>query len=111
MAGVQPATHFPCCEAARFRAWFSFTVQVCRCRSCDRASALQSACSVDRIDSALATVLPLVPGLAYFRFCCEDPRCGIELDEIDPEQWALLEVGSHAPAAGAAGDAWGHDAL
>ena len=54
--------------------------------------ALQSACSVDRIDSALATVLPLVPGLAYFRFCCEDPRCGIELDEIDPEQWALLEV-------------------
>ena len=54
--------------------------------------ALQSACSVDRIDSALATVLPLVPGLSYFRFCCEDPRCGIELDEIDPEQWALLEV-------------------
>ena len=47
---------------------------------------------MDRIDSALATVLPLVPGLAYFRFCCEDPRCGIELDEIDPEQWALLEV-------------------
>ncbi len=56
------------------------------------ANALQSACSVDRIDSALATVLPLVPGLSYFRFCCEDPRCGIELDEIDPEQWALLEV-------------------
>ena len=47
---------------------------------------------MDRIDSALATVLPLVPGLSYFRFCCEDPRCGIELDEIDPEQWALLEV-------------------
>lgn len=56
------------------------------------ADASQSACSVDRIDSALATVLPLVPGLSYFRFCCEDPRCGIELDEIDPEQWALLEV-------------------
>lgn len=47
---------------------------------------------MDRIDSALATVLPLVPGLSYFRFCCKDPRCGIELDEIDPEQWALLEV-------------------
>ena len=56
---------------------------------------LQSACSVDRIASALATVLPLVPGLSYYRFCCEDPRCGIELDEIDPEQWALLEVGIH----------------
>ncbi len=48
---------------------------------------------MDRIDSALATVLPLVPGLSYYRFCCEDPRCGIELDEIDPEQWALLEAG------------------
>ena len=57
---------------------------------------MQSACSVDRIDSALQTVLPLVPGLSYFRFCCEDLRCGIELDEIDPEQWALLEVSLQA---------------
>jgi hypothetical protein len=24
------------------------------------------------------------------RFAPEDPRCGIELDETDPEQWALL---------------------
>ena len=38
------------------------------------------------------------PGLSYFRFCCEDPRCGIELDEIDPEQWALLEVTLSMPA-------------
>ncbi|EIE23713.1 hypothetical protein COCSUDRAFT_41874 [Coccomyxa subellipsoidea C-169] len=51
-----------------------------------------SACSVERVDAALATLLPLVPGIAYFRFCCEDVRCGIELDEIDPEQWALLEA-------------------
>ena len=47
---------------------------------------MQSACSTDRIHSALATALPLVPGLAYFRFCALDPRCGIALDEIDPEQ-------------------------
>ena len=47
---------------------------------------MQSACSTDRIHSALATALPLVPGLAYFRFCASDPRCGIALDEIDPEQ-------------------------
>ncbi len=56
---------------------------------------VQSACSVERVDAALATLLPLVPGVAYFRFCPEDVRCGIELDEIDPEQWALLEV-SHS---------------
>ncbi len=62
----------------------------------DQIAVMQSACSVDRMASALATVLPLVPGLSYFRFCCEDPRCGIELDEIDPEQWALLEVSLQA---------------
>ncbi len=56
---------------------------------------VQSACSVERVDAALATLLPLVPGVTYFRFCPEDVRCGIELDEIDPEQWALLEV-SHS---------------
>ena len=67
-------------------------MSVARLLSQSPLCALQSACSIDRIDSALATVLPLVPGLSYFRFCCEDPRCGIELDEIDPEQWALLEV-------------------
>ena len=62
----------------------------------DQIAVMQSACSVDRTASALVTVLLLVPGLSYFRFCCEDPRCGIELDEIDPEQWALLEVSSQA---------------
>ena len=47
---------------------------------------------MERVDAALATLLPLVLGVTYFRFCPEDVRCGIELDEIDPEQWALLEV-------------------
>ena len=71
-------------------------VKISRVPRDDHIADMQSACSVDRIDSALRTVLPLVPGLSYFRFCCEDPRCGIELDEIDPEQWALLEVSSQA---------------
>ncbi len=53
-----------------------------------KACGAQSACNVDRIDAALATVLPLVPDLAYFRFCAADARCGIDLDEIDPEQVA-----------------------
>ena len=48
--------------------------------------AAQSACNVDRIDAALSTILPMVPDLTYFRFCAEDARCGIDLDEIDPEQ-------------------------
>ena len=26
-----------------------------------------------------------------FRFCPTDMRCGIELDEIDPAKWKLLE--------------------
>lgn len=29
---------------------------------------------------------------AMCRFAAEDPRCGIELDETDPEQWAQLEA-------------------
>jgi len=53
---------------------------------CDSAARAQSACSTERVHAALATALPLVPGLTYFRFCAADARCGIALDEIDPEQ-------------------------
>ena len=41
---------------------------------------------MERVDAALAALTPLIPGLAYYRFCAEDARCGIDLDEIDPEQ-------------------------
>ncbi|KAK9820032.1 hypothetical protein WJX72_005289 [[Myrmecia] bisecta] len=53
---------------------------------------IESACSVERVDMLLSTLLPLVPNLKYFRFNCEDARCGIELDSIDPAQWALIEA-------------------
>ncbi|PRW58490.1 phospholipase A I isoform X1 isoform A [Chlorella sorokiniana] len=53
---------------------------------------IESATSVSRADEALATLMPLVPGVKYLRFCASDPRCNMELDEVDPERWAQLEA-------------------
>eukprot|EP00887_Chlorella_sp_A99_P000219 scaffold13.g219.t1 len=53
---------------------------------------IESSTSVDRSAEALAALLPLVPGLAYFRFCPYDPRCEMELDEIHPAEWGKLEA-------------------
>lgn len=53
---------------------------------------IESATSVQRVHEALATTLTMVPNLHYFRFDPVDPRCSMELDEIDPEKWALLEA-------------------
>ncbi|EFN59236.1 hypothetical protein CHLNCDRAFT_138222 [Chlorella variabilis] len=53
---------------------------------------IESSTSVTRVEEAVATLLPLVPGVKYFRFCALDPRCAMELDEIDPERWAALEA-------------------
>ena len=53
---------------------------------------IESATSVERVDEALSTILPMVPGLRYFRFCPQDERCGMELDEIDPAAWERLEA-------------------
>lgn len=53
---------------------------------------LESSTDVERVHEALATMTPLMPGLKYFRFNPEDARCGMELDEINPEKWALLEA-------------------
>ena len=44
---------------------------------------LESACSVQRVDEALGTLLPLIPETKYFRFNPIDSRCDIDLDEID----------------------------
>ena len=52
---------------------------------------IESACSVDRADAALCTLLPLIPGIRYFRFNPIDMRCGMELDDIDPGNMAALE--------------------
>lgn len=53
---------------------------------------IESATSVRRVSEALATILPLVPGLTYHRFCSEDVRCGMELDEVDTAAWDRLEA-------------------
>lgn len=52
---------------------------------------IESTTCVDRAHEALATMLPMVPNLRYFRFNPEDVRCGMELDEVNPAKWALLE--------------------
>lgn len=52
---------------------------------------IESACSVDRVEEALSTVLPLLPGIHYFRFNPVDERCDMELDETDPTVWMKLE--------------------
>ncbi|KAL0321142.1 UNVERIFIED_CONTAM: Phospholipase A I [Sesamum radiatum] len=52
---------------------------------------IESACSVDRVEEALSTLLPLLPDVRYFRFNPVDERCDIELDETDPAVWIQLE--------------------
>ncbi|KAK4386691.1 Phospholipase A I [Sesamum angolense] len=52
---------------------------------------IESACSVDRVEEALSTLLPLLPDVRYFRFNPVDERCEIELDETDPAVWIQLE--------------------
>ncbi|GBF89188.1 phospholipase A [Raphidocelis subcapitata] len=51
---------------------------------------VEAACSTDRVDEALSTALPLVPGLRYYRFCAEDARCAMALDDVNPEAWRKL---------------------
>ncbi|KAK7303283.1 hypothetical protein RJT34_14186 [Clitoria ternatea] len=53
---------------------------------------IESACSVDRADEALSTLLPMLPEMQYFRFNPVDERCDMELDETDPTIWLKLEA-------------------
>ncbi|CAN4083815.1 unnamed protein product [Withania somnifera] len=53
---------------------------------------IESACSVDWVEEALSTLLPLLPDVHYFRFNPVDERCGMELDETDPAVWLKLEA-------------------
>ncbi|XP_044461898.1 phospholipase A I-like isoform X2 [Mangifera indica] len=53
---------------------------------------VESACSVDRVEEALSTVLPMLPEIQYFRFNPVDERCDMELDETDPAIWLKLET-------------------
>ncbi|XP_042021735.1 phospholipase A I-like isoform X1 [Salvia splendens] len=52
---------------------------------------IESACSVDRVEEALTTLLPMLPDVQYFRFNPVDERCDMELDETDPAIWLKLE--------------------
>ncbi|KAL6546732.1 Phospholipase A I [Orobanche minor] len=52
---------------------------------------IESACSVDRVEEALSTLLPMLPDVHYFRFNPVDERCDMELDETDPAIWSKLE--------------------
>lgn len=53
---------------------------------------IESACSVERVEEALDTLLPMLPDIHYFRFNPVDERCGMELDETDPAVWVKLEA-------------------
>ncbi|CAI0468244.1 unnamed protein product [Linum tenue] len=53
---------------------------------------IESACSVDRVEEALSTLLPMLPEIQYFRFNPVDERCDMELDETDPAVWLKLEA-------------------
>ncbi|XP_021910841.1 phospholipase A I-like, partial [Carica papaya] len=53
---------------------------------------IESACSVDRVEEAVSTLLPMLPEIQYFRFNPVDERCDMELDETDPAVWLKLEA-------------------
>ncbi|XP_012449915.1 phospholipase A I isoform X3 [Gossypium raimondii] len=53
---------------------------------------IESACSVDRTEEALSTLVPMLPEIQYFRFNPVDERCEMELDETDPTVWLKLEA-------------------
>ncbi|KAK7359751.1 hypothetical protein VNO77_01716 [Canavalia gladiata] len=52
---------------------------------------IESSCSVERVEEALSTLLPMLPEIQYFRFNPVDERCDMELDETDPTIWLKLE--------------------
>ncbi|KAL1372663.1 hypothetical protein AAHE18_01G220000 [Arachis hypogaea] len=52
---------------------------------------IESSCSVDRVEEALSTLLPMLPEIQYFRFNPVDERCDMELDATDPTIWLKLE--------------------
>ncbi|VAH29486.1 unnamed protein product [Triticum turgidum subsp. durum] len=53
---------------------------------------IESACSVERVEETLDTLIPMLPEMQYFRFNPVDDRCGMELDETDPAVWLKLEA-------------------
>ncbi|CAI9768193.1 unnamed protein product [Fraxinus pennsylvanica] len=59
---------------------------------CDTGQILiESTCSVDHVEEALSSLIPILLSVQYFRFNPVDERCGTELDETDPAVWLRLE--------------------
>ncbi|PWA63242.1 armadillo-type fold protein [Artemisia annua] len=56
---------------------------------------VESACSVERIEDMLSTLLSMIPHIQYFRFNPVDERCDMELDETDPTIWLKLEAATN----------------
>ncbi|KAK9057963.1 hypothetical protein SSX86_022803 [Deinandra increscens subsp. villosa] len=56
---------------------------------------VESACSTDRIEDMLSTLLSMIPDIQYFRFNPVDERCDMELDETDPTIWLKLEAATN----------------
>ncbi|KAL7615494.1 hypothetical protein Lser_V15G04567 [Lactuca serriola] len=56
---------------------------------------VESACSVERIEHMLSTLLTMIPDIQYFRFNPVDERCDMELDETDPTIWLKLEAATN----------------
>nr|GEX43802.1 phospholipase A I-like [Tanacetum cinerariifolium] len=56
---------------------------------------VESACSVERIEDMLSTLLSMIPDIQYFRFNPVDERCDMELDETDPTIWLKLEAANN----------------
>ncbi|GAB2298843.1 Phospholipase A I [Dionaea muscipula] len=53
---------------------------------------IESACSVERVEEALSTLLPMLHEIQYYRFNPVDERCDMDLDETDPVGWLRLET-------------------
>ncbi|KAL4562496.1 hypothetical protein LXL04_034702 [Taraxacum kok-saghyz] len=56
---------------------------------------VESACSVERIEHMLSTLLTMIPDIQYYRFNPVDERCDMELDETDPTIWLKLEAATN----------------
>ncbi|XP_024984549.1 phospholipase A I-like isoform X2 [Cynara cardunculus var. scolymus] len=56
---------------------------------------VESACSIERVEDMLSTLLSMIPEIQYFRFNPVDERCDMELDETDPTIWLKLEAATN----------------
>ena len=63
---------------------------------------IESATSVRATDEALRALCPLVPGLRYSRLAPLDPRCAMDLDEVDRQKWKCIEAAADEYANGIA---------